>query len=278
VPLLTVIGKSFDKRRARANAANAIALSGVGLGTALMSYLITSLLSRYGWRQAYTIVAALGVVAYLMCLLLLDDNNVAVPASKSTEKRVIDWSIFKRLYVANLLSTIIQHVPFVFLVTYARSLGSDEVSSSLLIGTIGVSNVIGRLGLGIISPKYRVVPLYKASMLAMALVYVLWFGSAYLGPAFYALVAFACIFGFFYGLYLASFPGVLAEFFGVRNLGFVMGRSYTAGGVGAVIGLPLLGFMLDLKVDLSILSVLMLVLGIVSYLIVMGLTPKKAEP
>jgi MFS family permease len=110
----------------------------------------------------------------------------------------------------------------------------------------------------------------------MALSYVLWFGSAYLGFAFYTLVLFAGIFGFSYGLYLASFPGLLAEFFGVRNLGFVMGRSYTAGGVGAIIGLPLLGFMLDIKVDLAVVSLLMLVLGIVSYLIVMSLTPGKA--
>lgn len=276
VPLLTVIGKSFGKKRALANA---IAVSGVGLGTAVMSYLIASLLSRYGWRQAYVIVAGLGVVPYLGCLLLLNSNS-AVRAGKSAgaarvQERPIDWRSFKRLYAANLVSTVIQLVPFIFLATYAKSLGISEVSSSLLIGTVGVTSVVGRLALGIIASRFGVIRPYKASMLAMALAYVLWFASSYLGPAFYTLVLFAGIFGFAYGLYLASFPGLLAEFFGVQNLGVVMGRSYTAGGVGAIIGLPLLGFMLDVKVDFTVVSLLMLALGTLAYLIVMKLTPSE---
>jgi MFS family permease len=48
-----------------------------------------------------------------------------------------------------------------------------------------------------------------------------------------------------YGGWIALQPTVLAEFFGVRGLGGLVGLVYTAAGIGALVGPPLAGVLVD---------------------------------
>jgi MFS family permease len=59
------------------------------------------------------------------------------------------------------------------------------------------------------------------------------------------LLAFAILLGTGYGGWIALQPTVLAELFGVRGLGGLVGLVYTAAGVGALVGPPLAGVLVD---------------------------------
>jgi hypothetical protein len=62
------------------------------------------------------------------------------------------------------------------------------------------------------------------------------------GATFAALVAFAVAPGVGYGGWIALQPTVVAELFGLRGLG---GLVYTGGGIGALLGAPLAGLLID---------------------------------
>jgi len=74
-------------------------------------------------------------------------------------------------------------------------------------------------------------------MLMLGLSYVLW-----LRPGSYrSLVVFAFSVGTCYGGAVALSPSVLAEFFGIHDLGFVLRMLWTSCGFGTLVGLPLVG-------------------------------------
>jgi MFS family permease len=59
-------------------------------------------------------------------------------------------------------------------------------------------------------------------VVGMALAFLVWAMSA----SFWPLAAFAFAFGLFYGGWVALVPAVVADYFGARNLGTLIGASY----------------------------------------------------
>ena len=60
-----------------------------------------------------------------------------------------------------------------------------------------------------------------------------------------ALIAFALVFGAFYGGFVAIAPSLAADYFGSRSLGAVIGTLYSGVGIGALFGSPAAGFAYD---------------------------------
>src|SRR5439155_3482964 len=59
------------------------------------------------------------------------------------------------------------------------------------------------------------------------------------------LLIFALVMGVGYGGFIALSPAVAAELFGVEGLGGTIGLLYTGAGVGALVGPPMAGFLID---------------------------------
>ena len=70
---------------------------------------------------------------------------------------------------------------------------------------------------------------------------VVWSASTS-GPA---LIAFALLFGAFYGGFVAIAPSLAADYFGGRALGSVIGALYSGVGFGALLGSPVAGYAYD---------------------------------
>jgi MFS family permease len=62
------------------------------------------------------------------------------------------------------------------------------------------------------------------------------------GPA---LIAFALIFGAFYGGFVAIAPSLAADYFGGRALGSIIGALYSGVAFGSLLGSPLAGYAYD---------------------------------
>jgi MFS family permease len=129
----------------------------------------------------------------------------------------------------------------VYLPTAALAEGVSPVAAAALIGVIGVASVVGRLAIGALADRVGRVRTFQASFAVLAASFVIWL----VGGSWPGLLAFAVVLGTGYGGWIALQPTVLAEMFGTRGLGGLVGLVYTAAGLGALVGPPLAGVLID---------------------------------
>ncbi len=242
VPMVATVGGWFDRHR---STAVGFAVAGIGVGTLVVAPLTERLIERYGWRDTYLYLAA--AAAVLLALAAVgarrppvadgDDGTSGGPLLA----RIRSSRPFLVLYVAILFTSSGLFVPFVFMADYVAERGIDG-SGGLLVGLIGLSSVIGRLGLGAMAARIEPMKLFYSSLATMAASYLVWLTAA---DRYWQLVLFALVLGVAYGGFIALSPVVAAQLFGVAGLGGVLGALYTAAGVGGFIGPPAAGALID---------------------------------
>lgn len=255
VPALGAVQRWFVKRR---GLASGLAVSGSGVGTLVMPVLAAVLVSRLEWRTAYVV---LGVVAMVVGIgaaaLIVDDPRergvlpdagepgVAVPATDRAQGLSIAQAVrtvrFLGLYAACLAGALGGFVPFVHLVPYAVGHGVEPTTAALLLGAIGVGGTVGRFFLGGIADRIGSDVFLIAMYAGMAASLAVWAVAGDLP----ALTVFALAFGLFYGGWAAILPAVVAEHFGARHVGGIIGVLFTSAAVGALVGPSAAGFMYD---------------------------------
>lgn len=145
----------------------------------------------------------------------------------------LDALLFQCLF-ASAWSTVSAHflircLQIVFLVSYARAHGIDEVAAASLIGIIGGASIAGRLGFGALGDKISRMRLFQSTFIIVALSYLVWLFSSH---SFTLLMVFAVLLGGGYGGFIVLSPAVAAEIFGLVGLGTILGATYTAAGIG----------------------------------------------
>ena len=238
VPMVAVVGGWFLNRR---NTALGIAVAGIGFGTVCGAPSAAWLVANFGWRMSYVVLAIVSTLILAGCAYAVERPPVHVTPSKLNFGEAIRTPAFRLLYGAQILNSMALFVPFVYLPAYAHDHGASEVAAATLVGAIGGASVAGRLGLGALADRAGVIRLYQASFLVLGLSYLIWlFAVSYTW-----LVIFALVMGAGYGGFVALSPAVLAHLFGTQRLGTVMGALYTSGALGALVGPPLAGMIVD---------------------------------
>jgi len=239
VPMVAVVGGWFERRR---TAALGIAVCGIGLGTLVVAPLSERLIDAYGWRTAYVLLGVGGAAAMLVASLGAHRPPVDVEQPDVELGVVARRREFVVLYASILLLSLSLFVPFVFIADYAEDRGISSGRAAALVGIIGASSIVGRLGLGAVGARLGPLRLMRLSYGVVAASFVLWLvaGSSYL-----VLVAFAVVMGVGYGGFIALAPAVAAGLFGTFGLGTILGALYTAAGVGGLVGPPLAGAVID---------------------------------
>ena len=131
---------------------------------------------------------------------------------------------FVILYISCLLLSTSLFVPFVFIKSYATDEGIDAGPAATLVGIIGASSVIGRLGLGALGSRLGATRLMQLSFATMTVSFLLWLVA---GDSYAMLVLFAIVMGVAYGGFIALAPAVTAGLFGTVGLGAILGALYT---------------------------------------------------
>ena len=237
VPLVAVVGGWFERRR---TVAVGVAVSGIGLGTLVGAPAAAALIEAVGWRDAYLVLGAGGVVVLLGCAVLVRPAPLVVGAVAVPLLPRLRTRAYLTLYGAGLLLSVALFVPFVHLPSYAESRGASAVAAAALVGVIGAASVVGRLALGAVAGRAGVLPTYSGCFLLMAGSFALWLGD----PSYARLVVFAVLLGVGYGGFVALGPPLVAEIFGVQGLGGLLGVLYTSAAVGSSFGPPLAGVLI----------------------------------
>jgi MFS family permease len=238
VPMVAVVGGWFLRRR---NTALGIAVAGIGFGTVCGAPIAAALIAHLGWRATYVVFAIASTVILLGCAWIVERPPVHVTVSRVQLRDALRSPAFGFLYASSVTVSIVIFVPFVYLPSFAHDHGASEFASAALVGIIGASSVAGRMGLGSMADRAGVVRLYQASFLVLALSYGLWLVAA----SYPMMVVFAIVMGAGYGGYVALSPAVVAHLFGTQRMGTVLGALYTSGGVGAMVGPPMVGVIID---------------------------------
>ncbi len=241
VPTLSLVGGWFVRHR---NTALGIAAAGTGGGTMAVPPLAALLIQHYGWRTTEVILGLAATVLLLGCAAAARPSPLAQTPKKSGRpaRMLFRSREFILLYVSWVLATTALFVPFVFLPGFARDHGASAVAAAGLLSLVGGASILGRVVLGPLGGRLGVVPLFKLTVLMMALSYALWFFAfSYAG-----LAVFAALLGVAYGSRIAAVPAVLIEYFGVEALATTLGVFFTATGLAALIGPPLAGLAAEL--------------------------------
>jgi MFS family permease len=240
VPMVANVGGWFVRRR---TAALGVAVAGIGLGTLVANPVAATLIDATTWRTTFVIFAVAGTGLVLLAAVLVRVGPAVAPAAKLRPLReLLRRRDFALLYASAGLVTLALFVPFVFLPGYAEDRGAGEVAAAALVGVIGGASVVGRLGLGAAAVRLGAIEVYTASFGLMAVSNLLWLVA---GDRYWIMVAYAVALGVGYGGFIAIAPAVAADRFGLEGLGGVLGTLYTSAAIGALIGPPLAGVVID---------------------------------
>jgi MFS family permease len=240
VPMVAAVGGWFTRQR---TTALGLSVAGIGMGTLVAVPVTEHLIAIHGWRRTYVILAVAAAILFAVAALGARRPPVAAgaPSPVPLRQAIGRDRTFWLLYGACFLVVVPLFTPFVFLADYLKGRHMTG-SAGLLVGTIGLSSVVGRLGLGALAARRSAMSVYQASFLVMGLSFVLWLVA---GSSYAVLLVFAVVLGVSYGGFVALAPAVAADLFGPVGLGGVLGALYTAAGVGGLAGPPLMGAIID---------------------------------
>jgi MFS family permease len=267
VPMVAAAGSWFDRRQ---SLAIGVAVSGIGVGTLVGAPIAAKLIGSYGWRATYVIFAAATIVVLGVCAAVTERPRSMRPASLSLG-RAIRTGEFGILYLTTLLVGFGLFTFFVHLVPYAQANGAGPVAAAALLGIVGAFSTLGRLLFGPLADRFGRIRMLQVSVFCMAGSFLIWV----LGPNYAGLATFAAITGAAYGGWVAISPSVLAELFGSEGLGGTAGLMYTAAGVGALLGPPLAGWIVDSTGGYRPAIVAAMVLEVAAFAVILTLRPKS---
>lgn len=236
VPAIALVQGWF---RAYRGLASGLAVSGIGVGTALVPPTVAALSSLGDWRAGFLACAGLCIATGLAGALLLrpapglsPDLSQMVPSPAA----MLHSRGFRLAYAGTFLVSLPAVLPHALLVSTAQDLGLPRSDALALLGLIGVGTIAGRFLLAAMADQFgrtRVFLLCCAGMSASMLVWSI-------GREPLALVGFALGFGALQGGFVALLPAFMADRFGPIGLGAVIGTLYTGRGLALLAAPPLL--------------------------------------
>ena len=229
VPMVAAVGAWFVRRR---TTALGVAVAGIGVGTLVLAplseRLIDALRLAHGLRRARPRRRRRARAGQLR------RPPPAAPApsrSPPPMRQIVRQRGFVILYAATLLLSTSLFVPFVFIKSYATDEGIDAGAAATLVGIIGASSVVGRLGLGGLGGRFGATRLMQASFVILTASFLIWLAA---GASYPMLVLFTIVMGVAYGGFIALAPAVAAGLFGTVGLGAILGTLYTAAAIGGL--------------------------------------------
>lgn len=259
VPAVSTIQRWFVLRR---SSASGIALAGTGLGTLLGPVVAGALMEHLSWQltmQVYAAAIALAGLAAAAALrsrpeeLGLHPDGIPPGRAKSAGQtghgldvglgQAARQARFWWYFAAIFFGSIGLFLALIHINPLARQQGLPAAQANLLIGLIGVGNVLGRLVLGRLGDRMGPLRFLMVLTASLALLCGLWS----MAQGFMALAGFALAFGAVNGGCIALYPAVAATWFGTRSLGAILGALYVSVGIAAVAGGSLAGLLFDLS-------------------------------
>ena len=260
VPALVQVQRRFADR---VGLGVGIASAGVGIGMTLVVPLCQLLIDAFGWRTAYR-VHALGCIAFILpsALYLIrtaPSRSAAPPAPAATMPpeatlRVAThsmtpaqamrtapfWFVMGAFFLGNMCSQTLH----VHQVAYLVDHGVAAIVAASVVGTVGLSSVICKIGSGWLSDRIERELVYVGGIAIMvASVAVLTIAGAVLSQS--VAYLYAIMLGAGYSVTAAITPLMASDRFSGRHYGTIVGFGLLSASIGSALGPWLGGFLFD---------------------------------
>ncbi len=240
-PLIGAVGRAMPDRR---GLAIGVLLTGVGLGTLTFPLLIRALLDRWPLPVVFRILAVIALVALGAAAATVVDagGRHRARSSGSVWRSMLGSGRFRRLYVSVVLVAPGFYAPLAFLNDAAIDRGLAPARGAALVAAIGLGSLAARLPFGAAAPRLGPRRQYRLSHVGFVAALAIWLVA---DANFAALLAAAVVHGIAWAAWVTAAPLVLVDWFGADDLGLAVGGFYTGLGLGAVIGPPVTGALID---------------------------------
>jgi len=241
-----------------------IVSAGGGVGLAVMTLVSNYFIYSYGWRTSYRIMGVIAFAVITPCALLLrraPGEVAALPAAETetdkkptaareqhspgsdafTLSRAVKTPRFWLVFFAQFLLALCVYVILGHLVRHGIDLGISPTQAASVLSVIGMVSFVGRLTMGRVSDSIGTRVAFVASALVMAagMVWLIWSSDLWM------LEVFAIPFGFAWGAFSPLTAGLVADTFGLRHLGVIIGVITVGWGLGAAVGPAMAGYVFD---------------------------------
>jgi MFS family permease len=259
---LTTIARWFVRKR---GIVTGMVKVGTGAGQMIIPFLVSKLITSYGWRASCVIIggAVLVILVAIAQLLRRDpglmglspdwgeeapaDKSDLVPEGLSLREALHEWQ-FWTVCAANLTSVFCTMLVVVHIVPFAQDLKFSAIRAALVLSIIGGVSMAGRFICGFTIDRIgsKIVMIFSFILLIFAL---LWLQIA---KELWMLYLFAMIYGIAHGGFYTAISPMVAEFFGIKAHGALFGIVVFSGTFGGALGPFLAGYIYDVTAGYSL--------------------------
>lgn len=287
ITLLSIVARWFDRRR---GLMTAVVFSGMGIGSMVMPPVAHQLLSIYGWRHSYLILAVIGsawMVLAAQCLRSSPETEGPSAAAKPSHGGKAGNPSAHGLPFRNALGTmrfwVLSTVYFFFLycllsitvhiVIHSTGIGIPSSTAANLLATIGGLSIVGMNLAGGAADRIgnRVALGLSFLLMAIALADLLFSRGAW------HLYVFAALFGLAYGGMQVLFSPLVAELFGLASHGVILGAAAFVGSLGAALGPFISGYIFDATQSYQNAFLICIVMAVAGIFLPLLLKPVQRE-
>jgi MFS family permease len=255
ITLLSTIAKWFITKM---GSATGIVIAGIGAGIVIVPPLASFLITSYSWRISFMAIAALSLFIPLMLARFFmrgpdhvyvsvqsDDEAADSSPSRLTQGFSLEqalhtrqlWIVFSIYFISALcLQTLVVHI-----VAHATDVGIPANIAATILSAIGVVSIISKVSTGLALDRIRCRPI----LITIAILTSLSFILLQLPVQLWILYLFAALFAVGYGGWATTQSPTVAEYFGLKNHGTILGMTFIGVGLGSALGPYAAGLIFD---------------------------------
>jgi MFS family permease len=280
---LTTIARWFVKKR---GIVTGIVKVGTGAGQMIIPFLVSILITGYGWRNSCVIigVAVLVILVAIAQVLRRDpglmglspDWGVEEPADKpdlaseglSRREALRTWQ-FWTICAVNLSIVFCLMIVVVHIVPFAQDINVSATRAAGVLSTIGGVSMAGRFmtGLSIDRIGSKIVMIFSFILLIIGLLWL------QISKELWMLYLFAMIYGTAHGAFFTAISPMVAEFFGIKAHGALFGIVVFSGTFGGALGPFLAGYIFDITAGYSLAIWICTLMSALGFMLVALLKP-----
>lgn len=275
VSLVSTIARWFAMRR---GLMTGIVVAGIGLGAIVVPPIANWLILHYDWRIAYLVLGSTVLVLVMSATQFLKRDPAKIGqmpygqeqiAENQSETEAGAVSFQKAIRTKQLWMVCAMFLCFGFslftimvhIAPHATDLGFSTASAANILAIIGISSIVGKVGMGHVADRIGSRPGWTIGFITMAIA-MFWLVAT---REIWMLYTFAVIFGFAYGGCVSVESPLVAELFGLSSHGIILGLGSFFFTIGAAIGPLQAGYIFDVS---SSYQIAFLVCGVV---VILGL-------
>jgi len=283
VPLVSNIAHWFQARR---GLVTGFVVAGIGLGAVVVPPLASRMIEAFDWRLSFVILGgAVLVVSVLVGLIIRPGTVVEKPrggrdAVPQPSREVPGISYGQALRTRQLWMTCVLFFclgfslfsTMVHIAPHTTDIGFTAASGAMVISIIGIASILGKIGMGYFADRIGSRPGWIICFIIMAaeMTWVIWAADLW------ALYLFAAVFGVAYGGMVSMESPTVAELFGLRAHGVILGTASFAFTVGASLGPLQAGFIYDLTLSYRNAFIVIGGVAVVGFMTALLLRPIRA--